>query len=180
MNYYNQYNPYQYGAYRIEPDTIYEEETQILQMDLYNIFSYPENLDNALSQIEKAVSGENEDRQFYTYLLDEAPSDEDAEIITGIRDDEIKHFDLFHQIYYEITGMPVPQQNEEEFIPPSSYCDGLARALLGEQRAVARYRQILYAMQTSIHYNMLTEIITDEIRHGLLYNFLYSKNECDE
>jgi rubrerythrin len=59
------------------------------------------------------------------------------------------------------------------------YCDGLKRALLGEQNAVAKYRQILYAMQTPIHINMVTEIITDEIRYGSLYNYLYSKNNCN-
>ncbi|HCL01056.1 MAG TPA: rubrerythrin, partial [Lachnoclostridium phytofermentans] len=41
------------------------------------------------------------------------------------------------------------------------------------------YRQILFAMQDRIHINMLTEIITDEIRHGILYTYLYSKNNCN-
>ena len=33
-------------------------------------------------------------------------------------------------------------------------------------------------MQDRRHINMLTEIITDEIRHANLYNLLYSKNGC--
>ena len=85
---------------------------------------------------------------------------------------------MFRQIYYDITGTMLPNVKEEEFVPPESYCDGLRRALLGEQNAVRKYRQILYAMQPRIHINMLTEIITDEIRHGILYNYLYSKNDC--
>ncbi|HBD01414.1 MAG TPA: rubrerythrin, partial [Lachnoclostridium sp.] len=37
---------------------------------------------------------------------------------------------------------------------------------------------ILYAMQSRVHINMMIEIITDEIRHGILYNYLYAKNGC--
>ncbi|WP_246240793.1 ferritin-like domain-containing protein [Anaerocolumna sedimenticola] len=160
---------------------IYE---RIKQMELEskneeNIFVYPYNLDNALSLIQQAVSGENEDRIFYTYLIENAPNDEDKEIITGIRNNEMDHFRMFRQIYYDITGNMLPKVRAEEFVPPKSYCDGLRDALLGEQNAVRKYRQILYAMQPRVHINMLTEIITDEIRHGILYNYLYSKNNCN-
>lgn len=172
---YNYYDSFTYG--QVMPTNISQNEPQ--NMDPYNMFVYPENLENALSLIQEAVAGENEDREFYTYLLENAPTMEEKEIITGIRDNEINHFNLFHQLYYDITGEMIPQQENEQFTPPASYCDGLKKALLGEQHAVQKYRQILYAMQTSIHFNMLTEIITDEIRHGLLYNYLYAKNGCN-
>lgn len=142
------------------------------------VFSFPENFRNALSLIEEAVAGESEDRMFYSWLIERAPSNEDKQIISGIRDDEIGHFSLFRQIYYELTGMTVPQTQAEQFTPPSSYCEGLAKALIGEQNAVRKYRKILYAMETRVHINMLIEIITDELRHGILYNYLYSKNGC--
>ncbi len=172
MNYYNYFDPYtQVFSTAMRP-------TQS-QPATYDVFIYPENFENALALIRDAVSGENEDREFYTYLLEHAPTMEEQEIITGIRDDEIKHNNLFHQIYYELTGEMVPQLENEQFTPPSSYCDGLKKALLGEQNAVKKYRQILYAMQSSMHFNMLTEIITDEIRHGSLYNYLYARNGCN-
>lgn len=142
------------------------------------IFSFPENFQGALTLIQEAVAGESEDRMFYTWLIEHAPSNEDKQIISGIRDNELGHYSLFRQIYYELTGMMVPQTQGEEFTPPSSYCEGLAKALIGEQNAVQKYRKILYAMETRVHINMLVEIITDEIRHGILYNYLYSKNGC--
>ena len=142
------------------------------------IFTYPQNLPGALSLIQQAVAGETEDRMFYSYLMDKAPTAEDGEIISGIRDNEISHHGWFRQIYYEITGRMVPEGPSEPFTPPASYCDGLGSAMMGEQAAVAKYRQILYAMQSRVHINMLVEIITDEIRHGLLYNHLYAKNGC--
>lgn len=46
---------------------------------------------------------------------------------------------------------------------------------------ILTYEHSFYdAMQDRRHINMLAEIITDELRHGNLYNFLYSKNKCYE
>ncbi len=150
-----------------------------IQMSADTTFRYPENLENALSLIREAVSGESEDRAFYTYLAENAPDEEAREIITGIRDNEINHYNLFRKIYSDITGeMPTAADNEE-FVQPDNFCDGLKRALIGEQNAVQKYRQILYAMQPRVHINMLVEIITDEIRHGILYSYLYSKFGCN-
>lgn len=142
------------------------------------LYTYPQNLSGALMLIQQAVAGENEDRLFYTWLIDNAPSDEDKQIISGIRDNEISHFGMFRQIFYDLTGSMVPPIQGEEFTPPANYCEGLKGALMGEQNAVVRYRKILFAMQSRVHINMLTEIITDEIRHGILYNYLYTKNGC--
>lgn len=145
--------------------------------DMY-MFTYPQNLQNALDLIRQALSGEAEDRMFYTWLIEQAPTDEDQQIIAGIRDNEIGHFALFNQLFYDITRMMPQQVQGEQFVPPESYCAGLTQALMGEQNAVQKYRKILYAMQDRVHINMMTEIITDEIRHGILYNYLYAKNSC--
>lgn len=142
------------------------------------IFVYPQNLKNALSLIQQAIGGEAEDRLFYSWLIENASSDEDRKIIAGIRDDEIAHFGLFRQLYQDLTGKMAPPAPSTAFTPPDSYCSGLSNALLGEQNAVRKYRQILYALQDRVQQNMLTEIITDELRHGILYNYLYTKNGC--
>jgi rubrerythrin len=103
---------------------------------------------------------------------------EDKEIISGIRDDEISHFILFRQVYYQLTGQVLPPPQNVTFEKPANYCEGVKRALRGEQNAVRKYRRILYALQDRVQINILTGIITDEIRHGILYNYLYSKNGC--
>lgn len=164
------------NAYR--QDATHAQQWMGAQAQQDDVFTYPQNLHNALTLILQALSGETEDRMAYSWLIDNAPTDEDRQIIAGIRDNEIHHFSMFRQLYYEITGQMAPAAQEEQFIPPASYCEGLSKALLGEQGAVQKYRQILYAMQTRVHINMLTEIITDEIRHGILYNYLYTKNGC--
>lgn len=143
-------------------------------------YVYPANLPQALKLIRDAVSGETEDRQFYGYLLSVATSAEDKNIISGIRDDELGHFNLFRRIYFDLTGQILPPPGNVPFEQPASYCAGIAKAIKGEQGAVVRYRQILFAMQNRIHINMLTQIITDEIRHGILYNYIYSRNGCKD
>lgn len=178
MNY-NEYNGY--GQYIYKEAIPYMPVTDSLamaQQTQSDIFTYPQNLQSALSLIQQALGGETEDRMFYSWLIENAPSDEDKQIIGGIRDNEIGHYDLFGQLYYELTGMMPQQVTGEQFSAPESYCAGLANALMGEQNAVQKYRKILYAMQNRVHINMITEIITDEIRHGILYNYLYTKNGC--
>jgi rubrerythrin len=179
MYYGNYYSPYAYAqqAAGMQQPSVYQGMyPQSTQYD--SMFVYPNNLNDALRLILEALSGESEDRQFYTWLIEQAPS-EDKQIIMGIRDNEIRHYQLFQQLYLDLTGSMAPRMPGEEFTAPANYCEGLRRALLGEQNAVQKYRKILYAMQNPIHINIMTEIITDEIRHGILYNYLYAKNGCE-
>jgi len=142
-------------------------------------YKYPDNLVSALNLIRDAVASEAEDRMFYEYLISVAPNDAEKAIITGIRDDEIAHFALFRQVYFMLTGRTLPEAKETTFEKPASYCEGLRRAIMGEQGAVKKYRRILFALQDRTLMNILIEIITDELRHGSLYNYLYSKNSCN-
>lgn len=177
---YNEYGNYSLYGYGHEASYIPAMDMSVMaqQTQTSEIFIYPQNLQNALALIQQALAGETEDRMFYSWLIENAPSEEDQQIISGIRDNEIGHYELFRQLYNELAGMAPQQVPGEQFVQPESYCDGLAHALLGEQNAVQKYRKILYAMQDRVHINMMTEIITDEIRHGILYNYLYAKNGC--
>ena len=143
-----------------------------------DIYSYPYNFQSALELIRNAVAGEAEDRLFYEFLIRSTSDNEAKEIIASIRDDEIKHFGLFRQIYFELTGRMLQTNPDVSFDEPESFCEGIKRALAGEQAAASRYSRILFAMQDRRHINMLTEIIIDELRHGTLYNYLYSKSKC--
>jgi len=132
----------------------------------------------AVRLIAESAGSEREDELFYDYLLSRAPSPEDAQIITAIRDDERKHNLLFKQIYCQLTGQAVPSV-EEEFVPPADYCAGLRRALFGELAAVERYRKILFGLSFSqVYFNVLTEIYTDELKHAAKWNYLYCNNGC--
>lgn len=172
----------QYMLPQTTPDMMMPVQYQMPQMPKnmsgLEEYTYPQNVPGALKLIQEAVAGETEDRMFYQYLIENAPSEEDKEIITGIRNDEIGHASLFRQVYFQLTGKMLPPPQDVTFEKPASYCEGLKRALIGEQNAAKKYRRILYALQDRVQINILTGIITDELRHGTLYNYLYSKNGC--
>lgn len=131
-----------------------------------------------LNLMRRAVAGETADRMFYDYLISVAPTPKEKEIIAGIRDDELKHFGMFRQIYRAFTGQYPTPLGSEDFERPDSYCDGVQRALFGELNAVELYRQIYFCLPTQRYRDMLFEIITDEIEHAAKYNYLYAKNNC--
>ncbi len=136
------------------------------------------DMSEALELIKEAIKGEIHDRLFYQYLLDNAPALLDKEIIEEIRDNEIKHAKMFRQLYFELTGQTVKPDENVSFEKPSTYCDGLRGALMGETSAVKKYRRILAAMTNRKFINMMVEIITDELRHASLYNLLIHNNDC--
>ncbi len=135
-----------------------------------------EVLQRSLELIKEAVSGEREDELFYDYLISVAPNQEEKNIIASIRDDEKKHNMMFRRIYKDITGTEVEITEEEVFEKPSSYLDGIKRALFGELKAVEKYRVIRQGLPNRYYRDMLFEIITDEIKHSSLYNYLYTEN----
>lgn len=141
-------------------------------------YNYPHNLNLALGLMQEALAGENEDKLFYAQLLGAAPTQEDRDIISGIRNDEMNHFELFRKLYFEHTGQILPQPVPYENGTQMTYCEGLKQALLGEVAAVEKYRKILFAMQDRRHINILTEILTDEIRHADLFGLLFDINAC--
>jgi rubrerythrin len=143
----------------------------------YQYMMYDMNLlEKSLEGIKAAVQGEREDEIFYDYLISVAPTEEEKKIIASIRDDERGHNKMFRQIYKNITGADVPQGKDEEFIKPISYLDGIKNALFGELGAVEKYREIRRGLPSTMHRDMLFNIITDEIKHSSKYNYLYTLN----
>lgn len=58
----------------------------------------------------------------------------------------------------------------------TEYLRNLQKALFGELSAVEKYRDIMAVMPDRRKYAMLMEILTDEIKHAIKYNFLITKN----
>jgi len=139
-------------------------------------YMYDPALQKALKLIRQAVAGETKDRMFYDYLISVAPNQKEKDIIASIRDDEIKHYKMFREIYKEITGQYPQPLGEEKFEKPASYLAGIEEALFGELNAVEMYRQIYFGLYNRQHRDMLFEIITDELKHAAKYNFLYTRN----
>lgn len=65
---------------------------------------------------------------------------------------------------------------EETFERPTSYLEGIKKALFGELGAVEKYRVIRRALPMGPYRDMLFDIITDEIKHSSKYNYLFTLN----
>lgn len=130
------------------------------------------SLEEALALIEQAVSGEREDELFYDYLVSVAPTQEIKDIIISIRDDERKHNRMFRMIFEAFTGKTIQSPTEVQFQKPNSFIEGVEKALMGELRAVEKYRNIRAGMPNRYYRDMIFEIITDELKHASKYNFI--------
>ncbi|CEH31926.1 ferritin family protein [Aneurinibacillus migulanus] len=139
---------------------------------------YQTNLQAVLPLLQRAVQGERNDELFYDYLIQNAPSNQDREIITSIRDDERRHRQMFRHMYYALTGQQITESTTgEPFNIPPSYLAGLEKAIFGELSAVELYRKIYFTIPYTVFKNMVFEILTDELKHASKYNFLYAKNK---
>ena len=132
-------------------------------------------LQQSLKLMAEAVQGEKEDRIFYDYLIDNAPTQDQKEIISSIRNDEIRHNQLYKKMYKELTGQEVHIEEEEEFVPPASFEQGIKKAILGEMKAMEKYRIIRQGLPHRYHRDIVFRILTDELKHGTLYNLIYTE-----
>lgn len=141
--------------------------------DTYSNQLYAQHaLQQSLKMIAEAVYGEKGDQVFYDYLISKAPTQQQKDIITWIRNDEVRHNQLFKNMYKSLTGQEVAIAQEAEFIPPASYEEGITKAMLGELRAMERYRVIRQGLPSRYYRDIVFEILTDEMKHANLYNFI--------
>ena len=133
-------------------------------------------LDEALALVKNAVQGEREDELFYDYLISMAPTQEEKDIITTIRNDEIKHNKYFREIYKYYTKQNIPSQSDTAFHKPKSYVEGITKAKFGELAAVERYRNIRAGLPTEYYKDMVFEILTDELKHAHKYDYILYLN----
>ncbi|MDD2377207.1 MAG: ferritin-like domain-containing protein [Clostridia bacterium] len=148
--------------------------------DIYNTNTTVQVSKEVLESIKKSVASEKEDERFYDYLIAISTSKKDKEIIESIRIDERNHNQMFRKIYLELTGIALPKSVESvETELNLTYIQGLEQALMGELSAVEKYRKILAEMTDKQRYNMVFEILTDELKHAAKYNFLITRNLVD-
>ena len=80
---------------------------------------------------------------------------------------------MYKNMYFQITGMK-KQAEEETFIPPAGFKDGIADTMMGELNAVKIYREIMGGMPSVYYRDQVFHILSDELRHVSLYNYVYT------
>ncbi|QUG84678.1 ferritin-like domain-containing protein [Bacillus nitratireducens] len=128
-----------------------------------------------ISDIEKAINGEYTAINCYAKLANMAPNEAERKQILEIRNDEIRHFHHFVQIYTNLTGrQPKPQIMEN---CPNTYLQGLEFAIQDEQKTVDFYLEISDEAADESMKELLRRIAADEQNHAVwfLYYFVKSK-----
>jgi len=160
FNYYTNYNNY------------YVPRVNVPWILDYTNKSFQHNLNIAISKTKDSVSDEVEDTTMYEALIKIAPNEEAKEIITNIRDDEKIHNRLLREVFTELTGVVLPTNAQTTNYENTNYIDGIKKALMGELKAVEKYREILTYVPNKELYNKIFYIMTDEMKHAIKYNYL--------
>ena len=79
------------------------------------IYPNPKQLQNSINLIGKSIESEMKDSMFYQWLIDNIPVGELSSkevneikgIIESIRDDELRHNQMYKNMYFQITGMKI-------------------------------------------------------------------------
>jgi rubrerythrin len=120
-----------------------------------------------VDDIRKAINGEYSAIQCYEKLTKSAPTKAIREQINEIRQDEIKHYKAFTQIYYTLTGQqPQPKVTEE---CPEKYKAGLLAAFKDEQETVDFYLDIAEQAQNPYIKHAFTRAAADEQNHAVWF-----------
>ena len=161
---YNEYNKYgyYYGYPRCNRNNTVVDDELI-------------SLDKAVEGLLNSIKNEKEDEFFYTNLIEMAP-DYAKDTISSIRDDETRHNEILRFVYSNITGEVAKNSDENVQIQEMTYAEGLEKAFFDEIAAVKKYRRIMGAMPNTKLHTLLMSIVTDELRHASLYNYLIHKN----
>ena len=132
-----------------------------------------------LEMLIQAAAGEAAAANFYKDLSFKINNEADRKIVYDTSLDEVKHRRMFEELYHSLSGTHMPPY---EAVEPgaadhahSSLPDIFADRIKDELADVEFYRQIMFALHTMEFRDILFEIITDEMRHAQLFNYLYAK-----
>ncbi|MBU3804701.1 MAG: ferritin-like domain-containing protein [Candidatus Cellulosilyticum pullistercoris] len=136
----------------------------------------------AINLINSSIENEQADAMFYMWLIQNIPTDLEesqrvdiAQTIQGIANDEKLHNEILKSMYRQLTGTEAQMQAQgEPFEVPNSFEEGVVKALKGEVEAVRKYRKIMAGMPDNSYRDQVFSILTDELRHGILYNYIYT------
>ena len=156
-------------------DPIAREKSNNITREFNSRIENANKLNEALNIIRDSIMDEAEDAYLYSMMLNQTMQDEDREIIQSIVDDEKKHNMMLRQIYFNLTGLNVTPDESNISMKENTYLNNLRKSLFGELDAIKKYRKVLAAMTDKENYNMIMEIMTDEITHANKYNYLITK-----
>lgn len=132
--------------------------------------------DHLTQDIAKAINGQYSAIACYTKLAEIAPNEEARKQILEIRQDEVRHYQVFSQIFNAITGtQPTPRLTET---CPTGYKDGLIFAFKDEQKTVDFYLDIAEKAQDPYIKESFRRAAADEQNHAVWFLYYYTTLCC--
>lgn len=127
-----------------------------------------------INDIAKAINGQYSAIACYERLAQLAPNEDVRKQIHEIRQDEIKHFQVFTLIYTSMTGkQPKPQIVEG---CPSDYRAGLHFAFKDEQETVDFYLDIAEKASNPLIKESFRRASADEQNHAVWFLYFITSN----
>lgn len=147
-----------------------------------DVYTYPQNLRDALRLIEDALNRETEDSADYDYLIANAPSGKEKDLLTSMRGEDAQNFISLRRIYTSLTGQAPPEPGPLARVPQriKSFCDGLKKGLGVLEQESREYPKILYALQNRTDINLMLDVLFAEIRHYIQVSRMYFENRCQD
>ncbi len=126
------------------------------------------------SKIAQAIDGEYTAICCYAQLIAQAPTDEERRQINEIRNDEIRHYQVFSQIYSSMTERCHQAQMNGQC--PPRYTDGILAAFQDEQKTVDFYLELADSAQDPYTKEQFKRAAADEQNHAVWFLSLIMKN----
>jgi rubrerythrin len=132
---------------------------------------YPDLKGNFMNDLIKSINGEYSAICCYERLAKHAPSSEERKRILEIRNDEIRHYEAFANIYLTLTGRkPEPEITET---CPGEYRKGLAEAFKDEQETVDFYNEVADETLEPWIKDQFRRFAADEQNHAVWFSYFY-------
>jgi rubrerythrin len=123
-----------------------------------------------IEELTKVLNGEHSAIYCYEQLANQAPNAVIKNKILEIRNDEIRHFNMFSQIYTWLTGkQPNPQIIEE---CQKDFREGVSAAFNAEQETVDFYHGIARKTDNPVIKDLFTQAAADEQNHAVWFMYL--------
>jgi len=131
--------------------------------------------ESLIENISKAINGEYSAIACYEKLAKMASDEETQKRISEIREDEIKHYNTFSQLYQSLTGKPATPEISEEC--PDNYQEGLVASLKDEQETVDFYLDIADSTQNPYIRRVFKRAAADEQNHAVWFLYFYTESK---
>lgn len=126
-----------------------------------------------VNDLSKTINGEYTAIYCYELLANQAPNTEVKNRILEIRNDEIRHYQMFTHLYTSLTGkQPSPQITKQ---CPTDFRNGVLAAFIDEQETVDFYHKMARKNNNPLIKEPFLQASADEQNHAVWYLYFMNR-----